>query len=140
MRELDIRAGAIPNTAKLHDELISALGAKYLNLSTSGKEIVVRLDDSTTIADDDIVETVVANHDPTPLPDALIEAWKTIQQQTASRPLAAMDFNQLKTWIQANVTDTKTQVALVNLGEEVLILRAQIALVARALAHLFEEV
>lgn len=60
------------NPDRLHDELQAALGAKYLSMDTGVKDspaalnthIILRLADDTTETDQEIAETIIAQHDP----------------------------------------------------------------------------
>jgi hypothetical protein len=133
----------VVNAKQLGGELRAALPERIVGVSTYGPDVPISvwLDDATTDNELATVAAVVAAHVPdfTRPPDALIQAWQAIQAQTADRPLANMDFDQVKAWIAANVTDAKTQTAFINIAEELFIVRAQVAILVRALAYLFNQ-
>ncbi len=56
--------------------------------------------------------------------------------------MAGMDITQVNAWIATNVTDpvqaASLQIALKNIAEELFVTRAQMAVIARALAYLFQ--
>lgn len=77
-----------------------------------------------------------------PAIDTLKTQWQNIMAEVATRPLANMDITQVYAWITANITDpvqaAALQTAFKNIAEELFIVRAQIAILAKALNYLFQ--
>ncbi len=132
------------DSQRLHDEIKAVIGARVEGVryahpvgSPEGCEIVV--DDAATPADETTVASLVAAHDPAPPVDQLLAAWQTIMTQVGARPLENMDVTQMTAWVNANITDPATRTALIAIGKELFVTRAEMRLVKRALMYLFNQ-